>query len=163
MNKTCLLLKTKDGRHFLVQEKSLPSLIEYTKTFNAEIYKVEVEDQKVLALKALVAAICNQDYKTVPSYTTLEKLHPKGRKNREAILKTAASIRKYIQQQLLSGKEVSLKELKKKYKDCKITDACLCSHFTASRKILNREGHTFDKRGAGTYCISQCSKTSSSD
>ena len=155
MNKTCLLLKTKDGREFLAYEKSLPSLIEFAKTFGAEIYKVEVENQKTLELKALVTAICNQDYKSYPTYTKLEKVCPKPKKDRDTILKTAAQIRKYIRRRLLIGKEVSLKELKKKYKDCKVTDACLCSHFAAIRKLLGREGHNFEKRGAGKYCISK--------
>jgi len=155
MIKTCLLLKTKDGREFLAYEKSLPSLIEFAKTFGAEIYKVEVENQKALELKSLVAAICNQDYQSEPTYKKLEKVCPKPKKDRETILKTAAQIRKYIRRRLLAGKEVSLKELKKKYKDCKVTDACLCSHFAAMRKILGREGHSFEKRGAGKYCISK--------
>jgi hypothetical protein len=151
---TCLLLKTKSGRSFLAHEKSLPHLIEYTKTFGAEIYRVEAEsDQKVLELKALVAAICDQDYASSPKHKKLEKVHPKAKKDRETILKTAATIRKYIRRRLLSGKEVSLKELKTKYKDCKVTDACLCSHFAAMRKILGREGHSFEKKGAGKYCI----------
>lgn len=151
--KTCLLLKTKDGRQFLVYKKSLPSIVEFAKTFGAEIYKVEAENQKVLELKYLVAAICDQDYESKPKCHKLEKLHPRSTRNRDAILKTAATIRRYIQRRLLNGKEVSLKELKEKYKDCEITDACLCSHFTAMRKSLSREGHTFEKKGAGKYCI----------
>lgn len=153
--KTCLLLKTKDGRQFLAYEKSLPSIIEFAKTFGSEIYRVEAENPKILELKSLVAAICNQDYKSKPKYHKLEKLHPRTVRNREAILKTAAQIRRYIQRRLLNGKEVSLKELKDRYKDCEITDACLCSHFTTMRKSLSREGHTLEKKGAGKYCIAQ--------
>jgi len=155
MNKTCLLLKTKDGRQFLAYEKSLPSIIEFAKTFGSEIYRVEAENQKVLELKSLVAAICDQDYVSKPIYNKLEKLHPGITRNRDAILKTAAKIRKYIQRRLLNGKEVSLKELKERYKDCKVTDACLCSHFTSTRKSLSREGHAFEKKGAGKYCIAK--------
>lgn len=153
MNKTCLLIKTKDGRQFLAYEKSLPSIIEFAKTFGAEIYKVEAENQKVLELKYLVAAICDQDYVSKPIYKKAERLYPRSKRNRDDILKTADTIRKHIQRRLLNGKEVSLKELKEKYKDHQITDACLCSHFTAMRKTLIREGHTFEKKGAGKYCI----------
>lgn len=149
----CLLLKTKDNKKFLTHEKNLPSLIEFAKTFRAEIYKVEVEKQKVLELKALVDAICDQEYNTTPKHTKLEKLFPVSKKSRKAILADAVKINSFILRKLDSGKEISLKELKKKYKKQGVTDACLCNHLSMARKQLIRKGRTIKKLGAGTYCV----------
>jgi len=153
MKQTCLLLKTKDGRKFLTYEKNLPSLIEFAKTFGAEIYRVEIEKQKILELKALANAICDQEYATSPKHRRIEKIHPKPKRTRQAILRNAIKIRKFIRRRLLAGKPVSLKELKTKYKHYEMTDACLCNHLSTIRKLLIREGYTIKKLGAGKYCV----------
>lgn len=153
MTQICLLLKTKENKKFLTHEKNLPSLIEFAKTFRAEIYRVEVEKQKVLELKALVNAICDQEYDTAPKHTKLEKLFPVPKKSRKIILADAVKIRGFIVRKLESGEPVSLKELKNKYKKQKVTDACLCNHLSMARKQLTREGRTIKKLGAGTYCV----------
>lgn len=148
---TYLLLKVKGGRKFLTHEKCLPSLIEFAKTFSVEIWRVEAEGQKVFELKALAQAICNQDYSQNPKYTNAKKIFPKLKRDRDHILKNAAKIRKFVEQRLLSGKPVSLKQLKEKYKDWDVTDACLCSHLSSIRRMLISQGYEINKLGAGTY------------
>ena len=78
-----LLLKIK-GRNFLTHEKNLNSLIEFAKTFSAEIYRVEAEDQKILELKALANAICDQDYDAKPRHEKLEKIFPRTVRDRSS-------------------------------------------------------------------------------
>jgi len=148
---TYLLLKVKGGRKFLTQEKNLPSLIEFAKTFAAEIWRVEAENQKVFELKKLAQAICNQDYSQPPEYFNAKKIYPKAKKERSKILRNAAQVRKFIERRLLTGKSVSLKELKDKYQEWSVTDACLCSHLSAVRKHLVDQGYEVKKLGAGTY------------
>ena len=150
----CLLIKTKDNRKFLTYEKHLPSIIEYAKTFNAEIYKV-IAKGKRMELKSLANAICDPQYDEDPECTSVEKLYPRTSKTRKAILKDASRISKFIQRRLLSGNSLSLKELKQKYKNYNVTDACLCNHMATIRKALTREGHTFEKIGAGGYCLKE--------
>ena len=150
----CLLIKTKDNRKFLTYEKHLPSLIEFAKTFNAEIYKVKSLG-KLMELKSLANAICDPQYDEKPNHTKIEKLYPKSNKTRDSILKDASKISKFIRRRLLSGKSLSLKELKDKYKNCNVTDACLCNHMATIRQTLVREGHSFSKIGAGKYCLAQ--------
>ena len=147
-----LLLKIKK-RLFLTHEKNLNSLIEFAKTFSAEIHLVEAESQKVLELKTLADAICNQDYEcqVKSEFKTLRKIFPKTQRNRDTILSNAKKIRKFVHRRLTSGKPISLKELKEKYKNYKVTDACLCSHLTSVRKYLAEEGYQIRKIGAGTY------------
>lgn len=148
----CLLIKTKNKKRFLTHERNLISLIEYSKTFKSEIYLVEAESsQNILDLKSLTKALCDPQYSADPQYEIIEKVLPKS-KDRKMILDEAKDIREFITERLVSGKPLSLKELKERYKQCKFTDACLCNHFSDCRKILSRKGYVFEKIGAGTYC-----------
>lgn len=152
MSKKCLLIKTKDKRKFLTHQKNLPSLIEFGKTFSAELYQV-VADKPVaiLELKPLIAAICNPEYDEDPKFKIINKLFPKSKRNRCSVLSFAKKIRSFIQEQLLAGETVSLKSLKVKFQNMKLTDACLCNHISTIRKTLSTQGHSFEKIGAGKY------------
>jgi Holliday junction resolvase len=156
MNEKCLLITTKDQRKFLTYEKNLLSLVEFAKTFGAEIYLVVSEKgQKVFELKDLTAALCDQNYNMEPKCEKLKRIYPKTKRSRKTILTEAAKIRNFIRSRFLAGKPVSLKELKKKYKKHNLTDACLCNHLAMARKALSREGYSFKKIGAGKYCLSK--------
>lgn len=153
MNNYCLLVKTPDKRKFLVNEKNMTSIIEFVKTFRAEVYKVEVLEGKVISqLKNLAGAICDPEYSAEIKVQNQEKIFPKSRP-RTSILENAKKIRDFIKKRLDEGKSVSLKELKEKYKSCDITDACLCNHLSAVRKQLIRSGKTVKKIGQGKYCL----------
>jgi len=150
---TCLLMTTKDNRNFLTDEKHLDTLTEFYKTFRVEVFLVELKEKaKILNLKNLAIAICdqNQDYNV--KHKKIRKIFPKRRKrSRQNILDNAAKIEKFVKDRFHSGKELSLKELKDRYKNCNLTDACLCQHMTRIRKTLTKQGHQFKKVGAGIY------------
>lgn len=152
---TCLMLKTKDKRKFLTYEKNLSFIKEYAKTFNAEVCLVKLESKsKILGIKQLAPAICNPEHESSFRYSIVKKILPKT-KPRNKMLKDAAKIHKYIQERILSGKPLSLKDLKDKYGNLEVTDACLCNHFTNVRKTLVKKGYKFKKLGAGKYCLEQ--------
>lgn len=148
----CLLIKIKDNRKFLVQEKHLQSLIEFAKTFNAEIFQVSTKE-KTMSLEKLATAICNPQHKKNIEFEKIKKIYPEIDKNRSGIIKNAAKINKFIRDCLLSGEPISLKDLKNKYKNYNITDSCLCNHLNNTRKKLIEEGYEFVKVGAGKYCL----------
>lgn len=157
MVKTCLMLKTKDKRKFLTHKKNLPMLREFVNTFGAEVCLVEVDAKlkpEILELKALAPALCDANYNSDTKCRVIEKVLPKSKRRRQDILKNAVKIQAYIRKRMLSGKSVSLKELKTKYADLKFTDACLCNHLSQVRTQLLREGHAIEKLGAGKYRVS---------
>ena len=147
----CLLVKTKDKRKFLTEEGNLSMLKEFSETFKAEVLLVKTDSsQEILPLKKLAPAFCDSSYDSKPEYEMISKILPK--RTRKSILKNASLIQKFIKKQLLDGKIVSLKNLKKKYKEnYGVTDACLCNHLSAVRKELENEGHKVTKTGAGSY------------
>lgn len=154
MTSRCLLIKAKDGKQFLTPEKNLPSLIEFAKTFGAEIHLVQpTQGQSLLDLKALTAALCDPQYNIEPSYKNVEKILPKSKKNRKDMLADADVIRNYIKSRLATGEAIGLKDLKVKYESEDLTDACLCNHLSVVRKQLIKEGHELKKVAAGTYCL----------
>jgi len=156
MNEKCLLVKTKDDRKFLTHKENLPSLIEFAKTFGAEIYMVEPKpNSKILELKTLTSALCNPQHKDNPEFEQEERLYPQSKRDRQTILEDAKLIRQFIHKRLVSGQSVSLKELKDKYKGHDLSDACLCNHMAVIRKNLLKEGYSFRKVGAGKYCLAQ--------
>ncbi len=150
----CLMIKTQDRREFFTHEKNLIQLVEFSKTFGAEISVVKVDDSaaSILDLRDLVPQFCDQTCK--PEKTAYEVLEIKlqGVKcKRQQMLKTANRIKNHITDEFLSGNIVSLRGLKRKFARHKLTDACLCQHLARAREELVEQGHAIEKVGGGKY------------
>lgn len=153
----CLLLETKDKRKFFTHEKNFMQLIEFSKTFNAEISVVKIDKTELLDLKDLVPAICDAHYKKPKiNYEVIETKLENPRKARTEILKIADMVNKYILDQFSLGADVSLKELKNKFKRYKLSTTTLCNHMRRAKKQLEKQGLQFSKIGAGTYRATRC-------
>lgn len=148
--KKCLMIQTKDNKKLFTHEKNLPQLVEFSKTFNAEISVVQLySESDILELEELAPAFCEKKTQNA-KYKLIEiKLKPKY--NRNKILNRAKSIKKYIKNNLMRGYSVSLKELILKYNKYKLTNACLCNHFKQVRLDLIEKGYLFEKTGGGSY------------
>lgn len=142
----CLMIHTNDRRKFFTHEENFPQLIEFSKTFKAEISLVQVEDVKILRLEELAPALCDANYRQKPQYKLLEVKLPKNISN-------AAKIRNYVKNKFLNKNPVSLKEIKKKFKKYNLTDSCLCNHIRKVKKELAEEGYKIYKVGPGAYKI----------
>lgn len=148
----CLLIQTKDKRKFFTHEKNLIQLIEFSKTFGAEISMVKLEEGPILELKELAPAICDPSYKKIKSqYSIIETKLNTNVKSREEILTIANKVKKYISEQFKNRKTVSLKELKKKFQKDNLTNAALCNHIRRVKQDFEKEGIQFVKIGAGEY------------
>lgn len=159
MQKQALMIKTGDRRRFFTHKKNLQTLAEFAKTFGATVTLVTIEEPSVLLeLDNLAPAICDANYATPKqSFEIIEQIWPKveSRRERSDLLQNANEIRNFIRSQLLKDKELSLKDLKKRYEKMNLTDSCLCSHFSAIRKQLAQAGHTVDRVGKGIYRITK--------
>ena len=148
-----IMLKMKDNRKFATHAKYRDSMIEFAKSFNAEVFEIELIEGKVFELKKLANAFCDPDYQSEIVFNKSKKIFPLPKRPRDEILKDAQSIREFIEKKMRSGKPLSLKDLKQKYSNQKMTDACLCNHFSQVRKSLKTEGFQIEKVGAGKYCL----------
>lgn len=148
--KQCLMIETKDKKKFFTYEKNLPQLIEFSKIFGAEISTVQIPPEtEILELEELAPALCEKKSQKT-NYNILE-VKLKSKETRRVILSRARKIQKYIQNNLISGKTVSLRELSKHYKKQKLTTACLCNHFKIIRQEMESIGYVFEKIGGGKY------------
>lgn len=150
MTVRCIMLKTKDGRKFLTSEKNLESLVEFAKTFSAELYVVE-SDKKPMELKSLASAICDQDFKSQSETKIVRRLYPKSISRRRQMIDNAQTIRNHILEKMENGEAISLQGLKVRFSHLGVTDACLSNHLSWTRKKLEQDGYRVEKIGAGKY------------
>ena len=157
MNVTrCLMIKTKDQRLFFTHEKNYPQLIEFSKTFDAEISVVRVTEAPILELGELAPAICEpaDTNQTLPQYKLIKVKTPCVLRKRPNILHTANRVKNYIVQQFLEGKVVSLSDLRKKFKKDNLNTSTLCNHIARVKTELEAKGTHIEKIGTGEYKIS---------
>jgi tRNA splicing ligase len=151
--KQCLMINTKDNRKFFTHEENFPDLIEFSRIFNAEMSIVQIENEKeILDLKKFVPAFCEK--KSQKTKYTVLKIKLKLPNNRRKIINRAKKIKKYIQKELTDGNPVSIKALKERFKNYKLTTACLCMHLKSVRTTLAATGVKTIKVGQGKYRVS---------
>lgn len=143
----CLLIETKDKRKFLTHQKNLNHLKEFSKVFNVDISPVKLKTGNVLELEELVSAICDSSYNDECSFEKMKK----SSSSRSETIKIANKIRDYIITEFKNKNNVSLKNIKNKFKDLNLTDASLCNHIRRAKIALQSEGYTFTKISSGIY------------
>ena len=115
----CLLIETKDKRKFFTHKKNLVQLTEFAKTFNSNLFIVELERGEILELEKLALAICDPNYKNNEGvYTINEQIREikaiKKVKNERADL--GEKIRNFIINEFMEKKPISIKKIKNKFK-----------------------------------------------
>jgi hypothetical protein len=156
MNKNLIMIRTKDKRKLFTSKKNLPSLIEYAKTFRAELAEVEA-DVEPLELHQLAQALCDANVNQNVTPHNVKAIYPKNvvkdSKPRTVILKEAAAVKGWIEQQFAAKKVVSLKTLREQFDGMDLSDSTLCNHLTAVRKKLKAQGQIITKTDNGGYCV----------
>ena len=147
----CLLLKTPDERLFFTEENNFKLLLEFARTFDAEISVIKTKQAvEMLDMDDLVKSICSPAKTEVAEYSVLEvKLEAPKRASatRYEKLKKTHEVNDFIRAELLAGKIVSLASLEEKYKEW--SKSALSSHLTRAKRELQAQGHyiTRDKQG----------------
>lgn len=156
MIKKLLLIRTPDKRRFFTYRKNLSKVLEFAKTFQAELFSVEVEGAEVLELNKVSAAFCLPSYNCDVRCLKAKKISRKrtrSGKRRTDLLTNAVLIRGYLRSQLLANQTISLKDLQKKFEKLALTDSCLYSHLSQVRKEMEGEGYIITKINTGEYAI----------
>lgn len=150
----CLLIETKDNRKFFTHEKNLIQLIEFSKTFEAEISMVKIEEGPVLNLEELAPAICDSQYDK--NYVTYEIIKPNltaaKTSNRKNMINSASKIRNHILEQFKKREIVSVQNLKNKFKN-NLSDSAFYNHIRNAKKELEQIGLSFEKIKPGHYRV----------
>lgn len=157
----CLLLKTPDQRCFFTEEKNYPILVEFGRTFDAEISIVKTKEQvEILELDDLAKSICSQNKSEYPEYEIVEtKLSAEIKKtieNRAARLKQAKEVSDYIRGEMMEGKTVALGDLDSKFPQ--MAKSCLSNYFTRVRRELSSRGHIIKRNKPGQWRIASQSE-----
>lgn len=148
----CLMIEIKNGQRFFTHEKNYPQLIEFSRTFDAEISVVKLTGGQVLELAELAPAICDPLYRSpTVSFEMIETKLTVEKKNRAGILKTADAIREFIEIGLMAGETISLKELRSEFAKYNLTTACFCNHMRKTLEALQKRGFRVKKVGGGKY------------
>lgn len=153
----CLLLKTPDDRCFFTEEKNFPVLVEFGRTFNAEISIVKTKEEvEIQELPDLAKSICNQDKQNHPEYEVVEiKLSPptgKAIAARETKINQTKEVIEYIKSELLNNKIVSMIDLETKFPE--VNRMTLSNCFTRVRRDLTSKGKILDRIKPGHWRIS---------
>jgi len=156
MSNDLLMIRTKDNRKLFTDRANLPSLIEYAKTFQAELIEVKASIVP-LQLDQISKLLCDPNVSQQADELLVKQLYPqfilKEPKTRSLILEEASIVRKWIEEQFLSKKIVSLKNLRQQFSAMDLSDSTFCNHMKEVKKLLKIKGHIITKLNNGAYCI----------
>lgn len=149
----CLLIETKDHRKFLTHEENLPKLIEFGKTFGAELSVIKTEEvPEILDLRHLAPALCDSDYSVeIPEYQIIKVMIERNNRPRKRLIKQASVIRDWIREELLAGRALQLAAIAKRYKKYDLSIQAYANHYSTVRGELVAEGYKVEKIGHGIY------------
>jgi len=151
------MIETKDNKKLFTHEDNYPDLIEFSKTFGAEISVVKVEEAEILELEELAPILCTHgDISGAPSYKLIQKKiakagRPKKLTGRAKILDQASRIRSHVELEFLTGNIVSLNKIVNKFKKCTLSISAVCNHISTVRIDLQKKGYKIEKIERGKY------------
>ena len=149
MPKQYLMIETKDKRKFFTYRENLPQLIEFSKTFNAEISVVRT-DEAPLDMLSLAENICGNDCKIhKPNFEIVEVKIGKNSKNKHQ--HKSKIIKNFIQKKILAGKPMCLRELSERYEKYQLDNTTIYNYLTSVRKKLANDGFPTERVSRGVY------------
>ena len=143
----CLMVKLKDKRKFITNKKNLNHLIEFSKTFNAELSIVKTNNKKILNLEQLANQICDTNHKQEEfKYKTIKVLSKKQTEKNSIIFS-------HIIKTLQNKKEVDTSKLITKFKKKGIDEKNIYSQITKAKNHIKKIGKTLKKLGKTKFKI----------
>lgn len=141
----CLMIKLRDKRKFLTSQKNLKNLLEFAKTFHAELSIVSVQGKKPMSLEKLASEICdtnskNQDFQ----YKVVKKI---------GFSKTAmeSSIFNHVVRVLRTGKCIDEGKIFESYKKRGVDHSLIHSQIIRAKRYLSCLGMQVTRRDGKIY------------
>ena len=130
----CLMIMLKDKRKFLTSQKNLKHLIEFAKTFHAELSIVSVEGRKTLSLERLAAEICDTNSKNCDfPYRTVRKISTNEGANATALFNHVVRV-------LRSGRCIHESKLVDAFKKKGMEDSVIHSQILRAKRYMGSLG-----------------------
>lgn len=156
---TCVLLCTPDKRNFFTYKKHLKHILEYVKTFKAEVFLTKATNLHILELEELVQSLCDSSKnQNGIEYEIVEKLFPKHTKenqSKEKQEKFSSKVYDYIIKEFRESKVVCLSKIKSKFKDTGLSDSSFSNYLRKARLQIAKDGYYVFKVGIGKYKADQ--------
>jgi hypothetical protein len=142
-----LMIELKDKRKFITNKKNLSNLIEFSKTFNADLSIISTESKNSLSLEQLANEICDTNRKQEEfKYKTIETLNKKETNQSNLIFS-------HIIKTLQSKKEIDTNKLIAKFKKKGIDEKNIYSQITKAKNYIKNIGKTLKRLGKTKYKI----------
>ena len=147
----CLLIELKDNRKFMTYQKNFNQLIEFCKSFKANMSLVNMKNGIIFDLEELVPALCNPKQKKVNyEYTIIENKMITTPKNKKQI---ALKLRDEIRRKFEGRQTISEDRLCKKYAEIGLSKAAIKNSIRYVKDEMKKEGHSFCRVSPGVYKI----------
>lgn len=145
-----LLIEGKNKK-ILTHKNNMKYAQEIKSLFKVNLYLVTGEG-KVLDIKEVAKALCDQNY---PSYkmTILTKKPLDAKRDRKTLIDNSKKIRAFITNKLSIKKVITIQELKEKFSDLNLSNACFSKHLKASIMELEARGFIITKKSRGCYVV----------
>lgn len=145
-----LLIESKNKK-LLTYKRNLSQLKELKNIFKVNLYWVEAEGTP-LSIQEIAKFLCDQN--ALPEDVNILKKEPiLCKRDRKAILQNSKLIQNYIVTKLSTKKMIALKELKEKFSEFHLSDACFCRHLKTAINQLVDSGWKILKKSRGTYVV----------
>ncbi len=156
-NVQCLLVQThtparqpngllrRQTRHFFTPKKNFNYLIEFAKSFGAELKIVKAKSVTLLPLSHLVRAFCDPLYNDESDFVVLDDMTPG--KSITTQRSTSPELDK-IRHEFMRGQKVSVKGLMKK---SELSESTIRRYLTIVRNDLSEEGRIIKSPVRGFY------------
>lgn len=172
MKTKCLMVELADGRKFFTKINSQSNLIEFSKTFDANLKIVIANDPELLSLKKLAKSICNNENGgSNVEFTVLKMLSNKNKSSHGFITEftkfsnlttkqkyssKSKSVFDYIIEKLKSGDKINIKDFAEKMKKHDISISTIYRFLNLSKKMLKeKDGLNVSKISPGIYAVTK--------
>jgi hypothetical protein len=151
----CLLIRTPEKREFLTDLKNYPLLIEYANTFGGKLFTIEMpKPMQLCELPELAGELCEGDgIDSSVEYEIVKQHIPAVEKasKRKDEQRLAALIRRFIKDQLLKGKPLSLMMIRRHFNKYGLKTCTISNHYASIRRELTAAGNRIRRVGHGIY------------